>query len=121
MFPARYEKLLLFLWPKKMETYFLSKAVVPNLGEEVPLDRPYHNKTRKKAEFTNKTNLRRIASEITWRNPNLSIVQSDINFRLIRSQVTQKSQMTFSERNRGAASLGKCNTKILVSNNFIRV
>ena len=26
-----------------------------NLGEEVPLDRPYHNKTRKKTEVNSKT------------------------------------------------------------------
>ena len=47
MYHARYEKPLLF-GAKKREVYSPSKAVARNLGEEVPLDRPYLNKARKK-------------------------------------------------------------------------
>ena len=48
MYHARYEKqpkTTPFWGPKKVETYSPSKAVARNLGEEVPLDRPCHNKT----------------------------------------------------------------------------
>ena len=45
MYPARYKKNT----RKKVETYSPSKAVAPNLGKEVPLDRPYRNKARKKS------------------------------------------------------------------------
>ena len=58
MYHARYEKppkTTPYLWSKKVETYSPSKAVARNLGEEVPLDRPYHNKTKKKTEVTTKT------------------------------------------------------------------
>ena len=44
-----------------VETYSSSKAVARNLGEEVPLHRLYHNKTRKKTEVTTKTDWRRLA------------------------------------------------------------
>ena len=37
------------------ETYSPSKAVAQNLGEEVRLDHPYHNETRKKKEVASKT------------------------------------------------------------------
>ena len=37
---------------KKVEAYSSSKAVAPNLGKEVLLDRPYRNKPRKKSPAT---------------------------------------------------------------------
>ena len=49
------EKPLLLSGQKKVETYSPSKGVGQNPGEEVPLDRPYHNKTKKKTEVTSKT------------------------------------------------------------------
>ena len=44
-----------YLWPKKVETYSSSKAVARNPGEEVPLDRPYHNKTKQETQVSSKT------------------------------------------------------------------
>ena len=44
-----------------VETYSPSKAVTRNLGNEVPLDRPYYDKTRKKTEVASKTYWRRMA------------------------------------------------------------
>lgn len=41
--------------PKKVETCSSSKAVARNLGEEVPLQHPHHNKTKNKTEVTSKT------------------------------------------------------------------
>ena len=43
------------------ETYSPSKAVAQNLGEEVRLDHPYHNETRKKKEVASKTDWRRMS------------------------------------------------------------
>ena len=43
-----------------METYSPSKTVARNLGEEVLLDRPWYNKTRKENEITSKTDWRKI-------------------------------------------------------------
>ena len=48
-------KTIPYLWPKKVETYSPSKAVARNLGDEVPLDRSYHNKMKKKTQVTCKT------------------------------------------------------------------
>ena len=59
--PRQVRKTTPYLWPQKVETYSQSKAVVRNLGEEVPLDRPNHHKTRKKTEVTSKTDWRRKA------------------------------------------------------------
>ena len=53
---TRYEKPR----PKKVDS--LSKAVAQILGKEVRLDRPYHNKTKKKTEVTSKTDRHTMAT-----------------------------------------------------------
>ena len=60
--PTQIRKTTPYLWSKKVKTYSRSKTVVRNLGEEVPLDSPLHNKTQKKTEVTSMTYWSRMAT-----------------------------------------------------------
>ena len=102
----KHRKTTPYLWPKMVETYSPSEAVARNLGEEVPLDPPYHNKTRKKTEVTSKTDRCRMAKiaheKLKWprrshdRTRTSLSCHQNLNFGLIHSHVIQSSEITFS-------------------------
>ena len=102
----KHRKTTPYLRPKKVGTYSPSKAVARNLGEEVPRDLPYHDKTRKKTEVTSKTDRCRMAKiaheKLKWparshdRTRTSLSCHQNVNFGLIHSQVIQSSEITFS-------------------------
>ena len=86
------EKPLLFVAKKKVEMYSPSKAVARNLGEEVLLDRPRPTTIkRERKTVTSKTDLR---DHMTEPGPLYRVIRN-INSWLIRSQVTQSSELSF--------------------------
>ena len=102
----KHRKTTPYLWPKMVETYSPYKAVTRSLGEEVPLDLPYHNKTRKKTEVTSKTDRCRMAKiaheKLKWprrshdRTRTSLSCHQNLNFSLIHSLVIQSSEIRFS-------------------------